>query len=98
MQEYAGDKGSFVNGTVVLDFYAPWCGPCKRLRPILEAYAKKSQITCIAVNTDEWTDLSERFDVSSLPTLVVLHNGKRVDRIEGIPPEGWLDQIWSCNH
>jgi thioredoxin 1 len=93
MQEYAGDRSSLGNGTVVLDFYATWCGPCKRLRPILEAYAaSRPELTLIAVNTDEWTDLMERFDVSSLPTLVVLKNGKRVDRIEGAPPDGWLDQ------
>jgi len=92
MQEYAGDRGSLGNGTVVLDFYATWCGPCKRLRPVLESYAETSKATFIAINADEWTDLMERYDVSSLPTLIVLKNGKRVDRIEGAPPDGWLDQ------
>ena len=93
MQEYTGDRGSFGNGTVVLDFYATWCGPCKRLRPILEVYAQKSTVTFIAVDTDEWPDLSERFAIASLPTLVVLHNGKTIDRIEGAPSMEWLYKL-----
>ena len=93
MQEYTGDRGSFANGTVVLDFYASWCGPCKLLRPILESYALQSKVTFIAVDTDEWTHLTERFSISSLPTLVVLSNGKTIERVEGTPPDGWLQAL-----
>jgi len=70
---------------VVVDFYATWCGPCKMLGPVLENY--QSNIKVIKVDTDEFDELSREYGVMSIPTLVLIENGKEVKRNIGFISE-----------
>ena len=84
--EYTGDASILSNGTVILDFYATWCGPCKRMKPkVLEMAESMPQITFVCIDTEEWTALTERYDITALPTLIKLFNGKVIERHEGVP-------------
>lgn len=72
------------SGMVVLDFFATWCGPCKRIAPAYEALAAEfPSIVFMKVDVDEATDLAEKFGVNAMPTFVLLHDQKVVSRIEG---------------
>lgn len=72
-------------GNVVIDFFATWCGPCKRIAPIFEDLADKyyPQILFFKVDVDESPDLVNDFDVSAMPTFVFLKDGKIVKKVEG---------------
>ena len=63
---------------VLVDFFATWCGPCKMLSPILERV--ESTIKVIKVDTDEFEDLARKYGVMSIPTLVLLEDGKEIKR------------------
>ncbi len=63
---------------VLVDFFATWCGPCKMLSPILEK--AESTIKVIKVDTDEFEDLARKYGVMSIPTLVLLEDGKEIKR------------------
>jgi thioredoxin 2 len=78
--------------TVVVDLWAPWCGPCRFVSPILEELASDhaGKLKIVKVNVDENQQLARRFDASSIPTLVVLRGGKTVDRIVGALPKPQL--------
>lgn len=83
---------------VVVDFYAPWCGPCRMLAPVLERLATEwsDRIRFLKVNVDEEPGLAMRYQVTGVPTLVLFVVGRPVDQIVGlIPPralEQWLAQ------
>lgn len=68
-------------GLVLVDFYAPWCGPCRALTPALE---QLQNVKVVKVNTDESPDLAVQFKVSSIPCLVFLKEGIEVDRLVGL--------------
>lgn len=71
--------------TVLIDFYADWCGPCKMISPVIEAVAKENQdIKVVKVNVDDAQDLAIQYDVMSIPTLVVIKNGKETKRVVGL--------------
>lgn len=71
--------------TVLIDFYASWCGPCKILSPIVEEVAKEnSDIKVVKVNVDESNELAINYQVMSIPTLVVIKNREEVDRFVGV--------------
>jgi len=74
---------------VLLDFWASWCGPCKMVAPILEEVAGETEnIAKIGkVNVDEEQELAEAFKVMSIPTLVVIKNGKVVESAVGVKPK-----------
>jgi thioredoxin 2 len=78
--------------TVVLDLWAPWCGPCRFVSPILAELAREhaGKLKVVKVNVDENQNLAVRFDAMSIPTLVVLRDGKQVDRIVGALPKPQL--------
>jgi thioredoxin 1 len=78
--------------TVLVDFWAPWCGPCRMQAPILETIAGDSGITATIakLNTDENTDIAQRFGINSIPTLILFRNGSEAERFVGVQPEASL--------
>lgn len=72
--------------TVLVDFYADWCGPCKMLSPIVDEVATSGNTGAkfVKVNIDENQDLARKYNVMSIPTLVIIKNGKEADRSVGL--------------
>ena len=78
---------------VLVDFWAPWCGPCRAVSPALERLAGKHvrRLKLVKVNVDEAPALAARFGARSIPTLVLLDGGREVDRVVGALPEAQLE-------
>ncbi len=71
--------------TVLVDFYADWCGPCKMLAPVVEEVAKEQLETkFVKVNVDEAQELAIKYNIMSIPTLVVMKQGEEVNRSVGL--------------
>jgi thioredoxin len=71
---------------LLVDFYAPWCGPCQLMAKILEQVnaQMKEKLQVVKINTDSYPDLASQYQVYALPTLVLFKQGQPVDRIEGV--------------
>ena len=70
--------------TVLLDFWAAWCGPCQMVSPLVDEIAEENpQYLICKINVDEETDLAQRFGISSIPTLVVMKEGKIIQSVVG---------------
>jgi thioredoxin len=79
---------------VLLDMWAPWCGPCRTVAPIVDEIAVEmaGRVRVGKMNVDENPITTERFDVRSIPTLLVLVRGREVDRIVGVQPKAQIAQ------
>ena len=86
---------SIASGTVLVDFWAPWCGPCKMQGPILDKVAETvGDAAVIAkVNVDEHAPLAAQFGVRSIPTLLLFKNGEKVQDFVGVQQEATLVEI-----
>ena len=77
--------------TVLLDFYADWCGPCRMVSPIVDEIAEENpQFLVGKINVDNEPELAEKFEVFSIPTLVVLKNGSVVNQSAGAKPKAQI--------
>jgi thioredoxin 1 len=94
------DEGSFetqvlkAEKPVLVDFWAPWCGPCRLVSPVVESLGEKhgEKIAVAKVNTDENQQLAMRYSIFSIPTLIVFHNGREAARLVGYMPEQVMEE------
>lgn len=91
----ANFTNTIASGTVLVDFWAPWCGPCKMQAPILDKVAAKvgDKVVIAKVNVDEAPALAAQFGVRSIPTLILFKNGQKVRDFIGVQQENALVEI-----
>jgi thioredoxin len=80
---------------ILVDFWAPWCGPCRAMSPALEAAAKKlaNEAKVFKINVDENPSVSPRFNIRGIPTLILFKNGQEADRLIGLSSKEQIEAL-----
>ena len=82
------------SGTVVVDFFATWCGPCKMLAPVLEELSnEETEVTFLKVDIDEEELLAEKYNIQAVPTVLVFKDGRVVNKQLGFAPKAVLKNL-----
>ena len=89
----ANFKEFISKGKVIIDFWAPWCGPCRALGPIIEEVCKNNNVKLGKVNVDEEMDLAMQFNVQSIPYVVKFIDGEVVDYFIGLKNEAAVEEF-----
>ena len=89
--EKESDFDNLIQGNVLVDFYANWCGPCKMLGPILEEVSDLIQI--VKVDVDNFEEISKKYRVMSIPTIVLFKNGEEIKRNVGFIDKNILEKF-----
>ena len=70
--------------TAIIDFYADWCGPCKMMSPIIDEIAEDENLIVGKVNVDDNQELAIKYDIMSIPTILIFKNGQLINRVVGV--------------
>jgi thioredoxin 1 len=91
-QTFTNETGA---GTVLVDFWATWCGPCKMIAPVLEELDADmgDKVKIVKVDVDENQETAAKFGIMSIPTLLVLKDGEVVDKVVGYQPKEALEEV-----
>ena len=79
---------------VLVDFNANWCGPCRMLKPIIEEISNNDNIKVVSINIDDEDELSEKYEVLSIPCLVLFDKGKEINRSVGLIPKEEIESMF----
>lgn len=92
-------KSEIESGITVVDFFATWCGPCKMLAPVLEGLSgeMEGKAKFIKVDIDQSLELASEFQISSVPTMVIFKDGKKIEQLVGFLPKEKIQQAVEAN-
>ena len=87
----AGFDGAVAGGPLVVDFWAPWCRPCKAIEPILD----ELPLDVARLNIDEYPEIAARYEVLSIPTVMLFENGQPQETVVGVRPRSYFERAFA---